>query len=84
MALDTPPEVERILIDGYRRMRPQEKLQRVLELNEMVERMAAARIRAQYGADLAPRELQLRLASLRLDRETMVEVFGWDPEEMGY
>ena len=49
MALDTPPEVERVLIDGYGRMRPQEKLQRVLELNE-----------------------------------TMIEVFDWDPEEMGY
>ena len=84
MALDTPPEVERILIDGYRRMTPQEKLRRVLELNEMAEQMAAARIRAQYGPDLAPRELLLRLAALRLDRETMIEVFGWDPEEKGY
>ena len=30
------------------------------------------------------REKFLRLASLRLDRETMIEVYGWDPEEEGY
>lgn len=84
LALDTPPEVERFLIEGYRRMTPWEKLRRVLELNELVEEMAAARIRRQYGPDLSERELRLRLAALRLDRETMIEVFAWDPEEMGY
>jgi len=30
------------------------------------------------------REVRLRLASLRLDREVMVTVFGWDPHEEGY
>jgi len=34
--------------------------------------------------DLSERELRLRLAALWLDRETMIEVFAWDPEEMGY
>jgi hypothetical protein len=29
-------------------------------------------------------EMRLRLASLRLGRDTMVKVFGWDPEEMGW
>ena len=31
LARDTPPEVERFLIEGYRRMTPWEKLRRVLE-----------------------------------------------------
>jgi hypothetical protein len=84
MSLDTPPEVEEILIQGFRRMSPQEKLRRVLELNELVERLAEARIRARYGPDLSERELLLRLAALRLDRQTMIEVCGWDPEEKGY
>ena len=83
-SLDTPPEIEQILIEGYRRMSLAEKLQRVCDLNHMVETMAAARIRQQYGPDLPERELRLRLAALRLDRETMIEVFGWDPEEKGY
>lgn len=81
---DTPPEVQKILIEGYRQMSPQQKMQRVLDMNRTVEAMAAARLRRDYGPDLSERELRLRLASLRLDRETMVEVFGWDPEVEGY
>ena len=81
---DTPPEVETILLEGYRRMTPQQKIRRVGELQQMAESMAAGRIRAQYGSDISDRELRLRLAALRLDRETMVEVFGWDPAVEGY
>lgn len=84
MALDTPAEVEEVFLEGLRRMTPAEKLNRVVELNRAVEEMAAARIRAQYGPDLSERELRLRLAALRLDRKTMVEVFDWDPEVEGY
>lgn len=84
MSLDTPPEIEEMILEGYRRMSSREKWRRVVELNRAVEAMAAARIRSQYGPDLPERELRLRLAALRLDRETMVEVFDWDPEEKGY
>lgn len=71
------------MIEGYRRMSPTEKLRRVLDLNRAVETLALARIRKQYGPDLSEREERLRLASLRLDRETMIEVFGWDPDVHG-
>lgn len=80
---DTSPEAERVLIEGYRRMSPAEKLARVFSLNRALEQLARARIRAQYG-DVPEREMRLRLASLRLGRETMVKVFGWDPEEKGW
>lgn len=80
---DTPLEVERVLVEGYRRMAPREKLARVLDLNKTVELMALARIRAAHP-DATDDELRLRLASLRLDRETMVRVFGWDTAEKGY
>ncbi|MCI0433812.1 MAG: hypothetical protein L0271_09180 [Gemmatimonadetes bacterium] len=82
-ASDTPLAVERVLIEGYRRMAPREKLDRVIALNRAVEQLARARIRAQYGKDLSDRELRLRLAALRLDRRVMVEVFGWDPRIRG-
>jgi hypothetical protein len=78
-ASDTPPPIERLLIEGYRRMAPAEKLERVVALNRAVDQLARARIRAQYGEDLTERELRLRLAALRLDRRVMVEVFEWDP-----
>jgi hypothetical protein len=42
------------------------------------------RIQARYGPDLSERELRLRLAALWLDRETMIDAFGWDPEVEGY
>ncbi|MES1243019.1 MAG: hypothetical protein ABUT39_15490 [Acidobacteriota bacterium] len=81
---DTPPEIEEILLEGYRRMTPQQKLARVMDLNRAAQEMAAARIRADYGPGLSERELRLRLASLWLDRETMIRAFGWDPEIEGY
>ena len=81
---DTPPEVEEILLEGYRRMTPQQKLARVMDLNRAVQEMASARIRAEYGPSLPERELRLRLAALWLDRETMIRAFGWDPEVEGY
>lgn len=81
---DTPPEIEEILLEGYRRMSPAEKFRRVIELGEAAEAMAAARIRSRYGRDISERELRLRLAALHLDRETMIEVFDWDPEKEGY
>lgn len=80
---DTSPEAERVLIEGYRAMTPAQKLQRVVALNRTLETLATARLHAQYG-EMTNRELRLRLAALRLDREVMVSVFGWDPEKQGY
>lgn len=79
---DTPKSVERILIDGYRRMTPAEKLQRVVALNHAVEQMASAGLRARHG-DMPEHERRLRLAALRLDAGVMRDVFGWDPAVRG-
>jgi hypothetical protein len=83
-ASDSSPEIEEILLAGYRKMAPHEKLRRVMELNEAGRQMALARIRATYGPSLPEREERLRLAALWLDREIMIRVFGWDPEIQGY
>jgi N-glycosylase/DNA lyase len=80
---DTPPHILDILIDGYRRMSPQQKLKRVSEMTKAVQQLALARIEKQYG-NCTDREKQLRLASLWLDRETMIRVFQWDPQVKGY
>jgi N-glycosylase/DNA lyase len=80
---DTPPHIQEILTAGYRRMSPQKKLKRVSELTKAVQQLALARIRQQYGR-LSEREQRLRLASLWLDRETMIKVFNWDPSVKGY
>ena len=80
---DTSPAVERLLIDGYRSMPPAEKLNRVAALNRALEQLATARLRARYGAEMPDRERRLRLAALRLDERTMVDVLGWDPRIHG-
>jgi len=84
LSLDTPPDIEEIVLERYRQMHPFEKLMQVFELNQMAQQMAALRIQAQYGPDLSERELRLRLAALWLDRDLMIEAFGWDPEVKGY
>jgi hypothetical protein len=81
-ANDTHPTAEAVLIAGYRRMSPAEKLQRVQALNETVLQFAAARVKQEHPG-ITERELRLRLASLWLDRDTMIRVFDWDPERHG-
>lgn len=80
---DTHPRIRKLLIEGYRRMSPQQKMKRVSELTQGVQQLALARIRRQYG-EISEREQRLRLASLWLDRETMIRVFDWDPQVHGY
>ncbi|KXB05587.1 hypothetical protein AKJ51_04925, partial [candidate division MSBL1 archaeon SCGC-AAA382A20] len=80
---DTSPEAHRIMIEGYRKMAPHEKMEQVNALTRNVREMALARIRREHP-DCSEREMKLRLASLWLDRETMIKVFDWDPEEEGY
>lgn len=63
-------------------MSPAEKLQRVAELTDAARQMAACRLQRDYGP-MTDRELRLRLAALWLSRDTMVRVFGWDPDEHG-
>lgn len=81
---DTHPQIQQILIEGYRKMTPAQKLERVAALNRALDQLATARIKATYGADISDRELKLRLVALRLDREVMIKVFSWDPVEQGY
>jgi hypothetical protein len=61
-----------------------EKLRRVASLNRSLERLARARIRAQYGEGITERELRLRLATLRLGPRLMLKAFGWDARDRGY
>jgi hypothetical protein len=80
---DTSYEAERMLIDAWRRMAPWEKARRMTELMAAVDALALVGIATRHPHATA-RERQLRLAALRLDRETMVRVFGWDPAVHGY
>lgn len=80
---DTHPEIEKILIEGYRKMSPAQKFRCVCEMNLFARRLALADIRRRYP-EADERERQLRLASRFLDADLMKKAFGWDPEEKGY
>lgn len=58
-------------------------MERVSELNKAVQQLALLRIRKQYE-DIPEHEPKLRLASLWLERDTMIRVFNWDPHKEGY
>lgn len=80
---DTHPKIEALLIEGYRRMSVGEKMARVTAMSRAVQELGLADVRrAHPHAD--ERELALRLASRRLDAETMRRAFGWDPTTKGY
>lgn len=81
---DTSPEMEKVLLDAYRRMDGREKLRRAASLRRSIEHLARTRIRAQYGEGLTEREVQLRLAALRLGPRLMIQAFDWDPQDHGY
>jgi hypothetical protein len=80
---DTSPQTEKILVEGYRAMAPEKKLRQVSQMTLAVQEMALMRLRSRYG-EMDEREQKLRLASLWLPRETMIRLFGWDPQEKGY
>ena len=80
---DTAPEIEAILVEGYRRMSAAEKLDRVADLDRTLRSLALAGIRLRYGNELSAEEERLRLAALSIDRESMMCAFGWDPEVHG-
>lgn len=65
-------------------MTPQQKLERVSQLNRSLRALALAGLRQRFGRDLPEKELQLRLAALSIDRETMIDAFDWDPQEHGF
>lgn len=80
---DTHPKIEALLIEGYRKMSPMQKLERVCALTRAVQELALLDVRRRHpNADA--REQALRVASRWLDPELMVRAFGWDAREAGY
>jgi hypothetical protein len=80
---DTDFGVEQLLIEAYRRMPPWEKAHRVSDMIRTLDTLALACIIARHP-EANERERRLRLAALRLDRDTMLHAFGWDPAVHGY
>lgn len=80
---DTHPAIEAFLIEGYRKMSPSQKLERVRALTRAVQELALMDVRRRHP-DADEREQALRVASRWLAPELMVRAFGWDAREVGY
>jgi hypothetical protein len=81
--IDTDPVVEAILVEGYRKMSPSQKIECVCALTRTVRQLALADIRRRHPR-AGERELTLRLASRCIEPDLMVRAFGWDVRETGY
>jgi hypothetical protein len=72
---DTSPEAWEVLLDLIRRMPPEEKLQRAIELSALVRALGEAGIR-QAHPDASEREIFLRVAQRQLGNELFEKVYG--------
>ena len=80
---DTGFDVEQLLVEAYRRMPSWEKARRMGDIVQAIDALALAGIIARHP-QASERERRFRRAALRLDRDTMVRAFGWDPAIHGY
>jgi len=75
---DTDPKALALFIDLHRKMTPGERVARVFEMAAFQEGLQRSSVRSMYP-DSGEREVFLRVAARRLDRETILRVYGWDP-----
>jgi hypothetical protein len=80
---DTHPKIEALLIEGYRKMSPAQKLERVRSLTRAVQELALLDVRRRHPGASA-REQALRVASRWIEPELMVRAFDWDVRKIGY
>ena len=77
---DTDPKARAVFLDLLRKMPPGEKLEAVFGLNRMLLALQESDVRRLYP-NASGREVFLRVAARRLDRDTMIRVYAWDPKE---
>jgi hypothetical protein len=76
---DTDPEALEVFLQLHRRMTSGQRVARVFELAAFQESLQRASVRSLYP-EASDREVFLRVAARRLDRDIMLQVYGWDPD----
>jgi len=82
LALDTSSQVRKLQIALWAKASAVRKARMIDALCEDMRVLALAGLRVRFP-DASPREQALRLGALSIDRELMVEAFGWDPLREG-
>jgi hypothetical protein len=80
---DTHPTIDALLIEGYRKMSPSQKLERVWALSRALQELALLDVRRRHP-EADAREQALRVASRWMDPDLMLRVFGWDVTSQGF
>ena len=76
---DTTDEALDVYIGLHRKMSPRERLARVFKLGQFQHSLQVANVRSSYPQASA-KEVFLRVASRRLGRDLMIQVYNRDPE----
>jgi hypothetical protein len=76
---DTTPQAWEAYIALIREMDPSGKLNLIFQLSANLRALgeSGVRLRHPYASE---REVQLRAASLSMDRSVFIRAFGWDPD----
>jgi len=80
---DTSLDAERVLIELARAVPDAKKIDQLFDLIQTVRMFGMAGLRRRYP-EASEEELSKRMAALLFDRETVIEVYGWDPQTEGY
>ena len=80
---DTDPQTERVLIELVRKMPEWKKIDQIFSMIETTRALAMSGLRSRYP-HASEDELKKRMAALVFDRDTVLKVYGWDPEKEGY
>jgi hypothetical protein len=83
LSYDTDEASERVMVELARSTPVWKKLQQVVSTTEACRAFALAGLRSRYP-HATEDELRRRLAAVIFDRETVIRVYGWDPEVEGY
>jgi hypothetical protein len=78
---DTGAKAFEVFLSRQREMTPSEKIRAVFEQNELLRSLSAANERRLHP-EASDREIFLRVVAHRLDRETMLRVYGWYPDSV--
>ncbi len=76
---DTDPKALEVFLQLHREMTPGQRVAHIFEMVAFAEGLQRSSVRSMYP-DASEREVFLRVAARRLDRETMIKVYGWDPD----
>ncbi len=68
----------RVLVEGYRRMTPVERLERAFSMTRTLKLLIEAQVRSEHPA-ASDQEIRLRVGARWLPRDVMIGAYGWDP-----